>query len=106
MCDEWLHNPIAFVNWAKTNGYKAGLQIDRIDSHGDYTPENCRFVTPQENSNNTKANVRVTAFGETKTIAQWARDVRSVVGYGTLYYRAINGWDGEKLLTTPSRIRS
>lgn len=52
ICDEWLKNPFNFYNWAKENGYKKGLQIDRIDSNGNYCPDNCRFITPKENTNN------------------------------------------------------
>lgn len=47
----------AFVEWALANGYAKGLQIDRIDNDGPYAPWNCRWVTPRENSNNTRMTV-------------------------------------------------
>lgn len=58
VCDEWL-NPFVFNNWLIENGYKKGLQIDRINNDGNYEPSNCRFVTPAENSQN-KSNTILT----------------------------------------------
>ena len=52
VCQQWRVNPSAFYAWAFSNGYQPGLEIDRIDSDGDYTPENCRFVTHLENMRN------------------------------------------------------
>lgn len=49
VCDEWQHDPGAFVAWAKANGYARHLSIDRIDPDGDYTPGNCRWVLPRDN---------------------------------------------------------
>lgn len=57
ICDEW--NDFAeFAEWAHRNGYKViknvqrkdQLSIDRIDSNGDYCPNNCRWVTVHENT--------------------------------------------------------
>lgn len=39
-----------FIKWAKENGYKEGLTIDRIDSTKGYSPENCQFITAKENT--------------------------------------------------------
>lgn len=49
VCSEWRHNYKAFAAWAVTAGYAPGLQLDRIDPDGDYCPQNCRFITQQEN---------------------------------------------------------
>jgi len=100
----WENNPVAFCNWARANGYRKGLQLDRIDNDGDYTPQNCRFITAKLNSNNTRKNIWRTAFTESKTLAQWAEDTRCKVKYATLYYRVNSGWAMEKALTTPSRL--
>jgi hypothetical protein len=44
VCAEW-RDAATFFKWAKTNGYKPWLEIDRENNDRDYCPENCRFVT-------------------------------------------------------------
>jgi hypothetical protein len=38
--------------WEKFAEWNPGMQIDRIDTNGNYEPQNCRWVTIQENSQN------------------------------------------------------
>ncbi len=52
VCDEWKNDRTKFFAWAFANGWKKGLQLDRINNDGNYEPGNCRFITPQENSLN------------------------------------------------------
>ncbi|HDY89897.1 MAG TPA: hypothetical protein ENH82_17485 [bacterium] len=54
VCEEWLNNPKAFIEWALANGYKKGLDIDRIDNNGDYKPNNCQFISHAKNSRKRK----------------------------------------------------
>ena len=74
VCEEW-HDCGVFAEWAFANGYKQGLQIDRIDNNGDYRPENCRFVTPKQNSRNRRNTKLLTVNGKTKCIAEWSEIV-------------------------------
>lgn len=47
--ETWRKDPKAFCEWAIKNGYKKGLQLDRINNNGNYTPDNCHFVSQKEN---------------------------------------------------------
>jgi hypothetical protein len=98
VCKEWesFEN---FQRWALSNGYTDELEIDRKEVNGNYCPENCRWVTKQVNANNRRTNVYVTWAGETKTLADWARDKRCVVNYHLLWKRYKRGWDFEKAMT-------
>ena len=85
-----------FRDWALTNGYAHGLEIDRIDNYGNYCPENCRWVTKQVNSLNRRNNVLITANGVTKTMSEWSRELG--IDRRTIQSRISYGWSGEKLL--------
>ncbi len=48
VCSEWLDDRDNFIQWAKANGYKPELFLDRKDNSKYYSPGNCRWVTPSE----------------------------------------------------------
>jgi len=50
ICPEWTNDYIAFRDWSLSNGYKEGLQINRINNDDNYEPSNCNFVTHKENA--------------------------------------------------------
>jgi len=60
VCNDWKDNFQAFYDWAMANGYDPSAKqwectLDRIDVNGDYTPENCRWVSMKEQSANKRA---------------------------------------------------
>lgn len=83
VCKEW-HDPNVFIDWAESSGYEEGLQIDRIDNDGPYSPDNCRWVTPKENSRNRRNNKYLTLLGVKKTVAEWC-EVLPISAY-TIYW--------------------
>lgn len=60
-----------FHKWATANGYEDGLEIDRIDNDGDYTPDNCRWVSKRHNANNRRTSKTIPVCGISKTQAEW-----------------------------------
>lgn len=84
VCDKWKDDFPAFRKWSLKNGYKNNLQIDRINNDGDYSPGNCQFLTPAENSRKRP---------NTKLSLEKARKIRTLYKNGThLSYREV----GEK----------
>lgn len=98
VCDEW-QNFTPFYEWAINNGYQDNLTIDRIDVNGNYCPNNCRWITAKEQSNNTRRNHYITFNGETKTLKEWAKQLH--ICHTSLIER-LDRWDSvEDALTIP-----
>ena len=101
ICDEWANSYESFYNWAMKSGYKAGLQIDRIDNNGDYCESNCRFVQREIQANNKRNVVLYTIDGVTKSLPQWCKE------YDQNYYMVRQrvyklNWDIKKALSVPN----
>ncbi len=99
--EQW-YDPEKFIKWALESGYQKGLQIDRIDNNSNYSPSNCRWVTPLQNSQNKRTNKNITIKGETKTMAAWARNAGMT--FTGFRHRVMRGVTGEALLA-PSKKR-
>lgn len=99
MCDEWLNNYQLFEDWCLSNGFQEGLAIDRIDNDGNYSPDNCRFVTLKENNQKRNTTRWYTINGETKNLQQWCDHYG--IKRGTVYTRLEHGWSIEDALTQP-----
>lgn len=91
VCDDWLIESNNFYEWALNNGYKRGLTIDRIDFDGNYEPDNCRFITPEEQASNKSNNRLITIDGMTKHLNEWCR-IFNIDSHKLITYRLENGY--------------
>lgn len=85
VCEDWWHFR-NFESWCLANGWKKGLQLDRIDNDRGYCPNNCRFVSAKANCRNR----RNTHMFNGRSIADWY-DLGHVDGlnYKTFHYRFV-----------------
>lgn len=98
VCERWRQGYRPFYeDMAPT--YKPGLQIDRIDNDGDYSPDNCRWVTPKENSRNRSNCHFIDTPKGRMTIAEACEIAQ--VSHSAMRERVRRGWSTEYLLKTP-----
>lgn len=98
ICEEW-NNPESFILWGISHGYSEGLQLDRINNDGDYSPENCRFVPLYVNQNNKRTNWNICFCGIVLTISQWSTFLG--VPEARIRHRLYSGWSVEDALFKP-----
>jgi len=101
MCKEWKKDFITFYKWSIENGYNDKLTIDRIDVNDNYEPNNCRWITMEEQQNNKRNNKIIEYKGEKHTLSEWNK----ILNYtnGLLKNRLNRGWSVERAFTTPKR---
>ena len=108
MCEEWKHSYESFKKWALANGYdinapRGACTIDRIDSKGNYCPENCRFVSTAVQGDNRSSVIHITYNGETHNLTQWSKILG--IKRTTLLMRYKKGYQGEELFSTKNLIK-
>ena len=99
---EWQHDYVAFAKWARENGYVEGLSLERKDNDKGYSPENCKFITLEEQSHNRRCCISFEYEGETKILSEWARDPRCLVSESLLYIRIRKGEDPVEAMLRPA----
>lgn len=81
------------------NGFHEGLAIDRIDNDGDYSPENCRYISLKENNQNRRTSQFYVINGVRKNLQQWCDEY--CIKRSTVYTRLQHGYTIEEALTKP-----
>lgn len=102
VCDRWFKQPENFLN---DMGPKPTPQhsIERKDNNGDYSPENCEWATRDQQNNNQRSNIKITAHGKTQTAAQWAKELS--ISAHIIRRRYNNGWNHEDIVNTPIKCK-
>lgn len=81
VCEDWKNDFAKFRNWALSMGWERGLDVDRFPNmNGNYEPNNCRIVSRKINCRNTRKVIFITHGGITKSLPDWADDLKIKVG--------------------------
>jgi hypothetical protein len=97
VCERWRDSFAAF--YADMGPRPKGRTLDRIDGTKGYSPENCRWATPAEQSRNSRLAVMVTLGGKTQCLNDWFDELG--ICAGTYRGRVARGWSKEAALLTP-----
>lgn len=92
--EEWDYYP-AFRKWALANGYKDGLTLDRKNSDGDYTPENCRWLPMSVNVKRRKVNHYYVYNGKAYTLRSLCE--RLNISYSAMWARMKRNGESKEL---------
>ena len=97
VCEEWSNSFQNFYDWAINNGWSKELTIDRIDTNGNYYPENCRWANVETQMNNMTKNHYIEYNGDTYTLSTLSKHLN--ISYNIVRYRLSNcKWTVEQLV--------
>jgi len=104
VCDEWLDKNTGFMNfynWCHKNSWEKGLHLDRIDNDKGYSPDNCRWVTSQENNRNRGISRRLPLNGYLYNLHDLCELSRCTPLPNTVWSRYRKGWSVADCLFFP-----
>jgi hypothetical protein len=98
VCKEW-HD---FVNFLRDMGERPeGLTIERIDNDKNYSPDNCKWATYEEQANNRRSTHKIEFEDKNLCLREWSKITG--IKRSVLERRRREGWSPERILTTPVR---
>lgn len=99
VCDEWLDFQ-TFCDWAMAHGYSDKLTLERIDTNGDYCPQNCKWITMSEQSRNKRSTIWVMYDGRRMSLVEAAEIAN--LPYKDVWQRIKKlGWTADRALSEP-----
>lgn len=106
VCPTWYNDFYEFYAWSEYNGYDHHLTLDRIDVNGPYSPENCQWITKQEQGFNKRNTIYIEYKGEQRSLAELHKSLNSTLPYTTVYSRYNRGWSAIKIFSTPYKPKN
>lgn len=97
VCKEWEESFDLFYRDV-IDGYKDGLELDRVNNDEGYSKENCRWVTRKENARNTRANRIIDGNNLAKYCEEHGIKKNTIISRITK-----GGWDEKEALYTPKQ---
>ncbi|MGL5717654.1 MAG: hypothetical protein ACRCX2_31860 [Paraclostridium sp.] len=88
--DEVWNEYTSFEDWAFKNGYNDNLEIDRIDSTKDYTPNNCQWVTKSINSSKRNKDSKNKGFTRSRFTEEIIEEIQTKRKQGYIYQKLAN----------------
>ena len=98
VCPQWVND---YLQFKKDMGPRPSPahSLDRINSDGPYSPENCRWALFSVQQNNRSNNRLLSIEGVQKTVSEWAQS--SGVRYGLIMRRLNLGWPDKDAVFHP-----
>lgn len=84
MCDRWFNS---FINFFQDMGERPtpNHSIDRIDNNGNYEPNNCRWATTKEQSDNKRNTKKIFFKNKEWSILDFTKEIGGVYGSVRVY---------------------
>lgn len=110
VCDRWSDPEHGFDNFYEDMGssYKHGLTLDRINVNEGYSPENCRWITMQEQSFNKRNTRYIEIYGMRMALAEACLKFYNPTGASVtrVFTRMLSGFSFEEATQLPIGIKS
>ena len=102
VCEEWhgTKGRQAFVEWSLNNGFDFHLVLDRRENNGDYSPNNCQWITQKENVSKELRTIEYEGgfYTQTELVKKFAHPS---VNLPCFKGRRMQGWPLEEALSRP-----
>ena len=100
VCVKWRNNAEQFADDMGNPPYPEAT-IERINTNGPYSPENCIWATPKQQARNRRNNRYVMLNGTERLLVEVCEEYD--VNYGLVKIRLDRGWTLFDALTLPKR---